>query len=292
MSVSGPTDPIRGGSAAGPLASYFAAAAPPLSDNYFAQLFTPADRRERVMAVLACAAEIDGCSQRPGEAAVAALKLGWWREEIEQLAAGEPRHPVTTVLAQTPALRKPRELWFALIEASLRRLDPEPHASIDALLAHCAEAGAQYELLALAFDADASARTRARTLGTAAMMARTVSGVRRHAEAGRIELPLDALDAAGVHHEALHASWPPAAIELLAQIGAKARLTLDERLAAVAHGERRSLHAALILAELQRARLRALAARDYPAHSDGPVALTRLLIAWRSARRSARAHTR
>jgi phytoene synthase len=292
LSVGGSTDPIRGGAAAGPLASYFAAAAPPLSDNYFAQLFTPADQRERVIAVLACAAEIDGCSQRPGEAAVAALKLGWWREEIEQLAAGEPRHPVTTVLAQTTALRKPRELWFALIEASLRRLDPEPHASMDALLAHCTEAGATYELLALAFDADASARTRARALGAAAVLARIICQARRHTETGRVDLPLDALAAAGVPHETLHESWPPAAIELLAQLGAQARRTLDDQLAAVGRGERASLHAALILAELRRARLEALATRGYPADLDGPNALTRLLIAWRSARRSARAHTR
>ena len=40
---------------------YIASAAPPLSDSYYTRLFSPSERRERVTAILACAAEIEGC---------------------------------------------------------------------------------------------------------------------------------------------------------------------------------------------------------------------------------------
>ena len=274
------------------LEPYAAKAAPPLSDNYYARLFTPAPFRERITVVLACAAEIEDCSRRPGEMAVGMLKLGWWREEVEMLAAGEPRHPVTSALAQTPALRKPRELWFALIDASLRQLDSTPHASMAALREYCDDAGAVYELLAMAFDANASARSHARALGSAVTQAKIVCTARANAAGGRIDLPLELLAEANVQPGALHGAWPTAAIDLLARLGAQAERDLDSALTAVAPGERASLHTVLILAALQSARLAALSARGYSIESAAPGPLSRLWTAWRTARTSAGNHVR
>ena len=62
-------------------------------------LYTPAEDRGDVAALLSLEAEI-AAGARPGtEHAVAHLRLGWWLEETEALAAGRPRHPLGVQLA-------------------------------------------------------------------------------------------------------------------------------------------------------------------------------------------------
>jgi phytoene synthase len=270
------------------LEAYVTKAAPPLSDAYYVRLFSPGERRERVTAVLACAAEIDECVREAREPAIAQLKLAWWQEEIDLLARGAPRHPVTTALAQSPALASAPAVWLDLIRAARRELEPAPHVTVEVLLKHCVEAAALHELLALAFDAVGAALEHARALGAAIVNARFIGSARHVVEHGKIELPLDLLAAAGVQPEALSGEWPRPALDLLARLGAQARAGLSGAIEAIPASERKTLQSCLIMGALQEARLGALAAHDYVHTHDGMPALKRLWIAWRAAAKALR----
>jgi phytoene/squalene synthetase len=156
------------------------------------------------------------------------------------------------------------------------------------LRAHCREAAAVHELLALAFDAGASAREHARTLGAAIVNARIVGAARTAAPRGSISLPLDLLAAAGLAPHALTGDWPPQALDLLARLGGDARVQLADALHAIPPAECPQLQPCLIMAALQDARLAALGAHRYEHTSDPLKPLSRLWIAWRAARRAMR----
>lgn len=75
-------------------------AAPPAgTPRWYAWLFTP--QRVRGIAALLFALETEWRSivARSVDHGVAHLKLHWWREEIQRLAADKPRHPLTQDLA-------------------------------------------------------------------------------------------------------------------------------------------------------------------------------------------------
>jgi phytoene synthase len=272
------------------LDAYAAEAVPPLSDNWYARLFAPRERRTALTAIFACAAEIDGCARGAREGAVARLKLAWWREEVAALAGGAPRHPAAIALAESSRpVARADELWLALVAAAERRVDPTPHPYTAAWLAHCFDAGALHELLALAFDADGTERERARALGAAVAAARSVCSARREAARGRLELPLDALASAGIDPaDAASAAWTQPALEMLARMSAEARERLDGAHEAISPGGGLRLQPCLIMEALQRARLEAFVAHDYAADSDAERPLARLWTAWRAARNALR----
>jgi phytoene synthase len=271
------------------LESYAAKAAPPLSDNWYARLFAPRERRTILTAAFACATEIEECGREAREPAVARLKLAWWREEIDLLAAGEPRHPVTLALAgASTSIARANDLWLALIAAAERGVDLSPHLSAASWNAHWADAGALHELLALAFDAGATARAHARELGAAVANARGLCSARREAMHGRIELPLELLARSGLDPEDLAGEWPPPAIDLLARMSAEGRTRLDAALAAIPASTRPQLQPCLIMAALQDARLAAFVAHGHTSDGDAVRPVARLWTAWRAARRALR----
>jgi phytoene synthase len=267
------------------LEAYEAKAAPPLSDHWYARLFAPRERRTLLTAAFACATEIEDCARDMREPAVARLKLAWWREEIELLAAGEPRHPATVAVAAASALvARSVDLWLALVAAAEHGVDTAPHVSEEAWHAHCVDAGALHELLALAFDADAADRARARQLGTVVAAARGVCSARREAARGRIELPLEMLAREGVSPDDLQGELRQPALDLLAHTSADVRTLLEVGLAAIPAAARPRLQPCLIMAALQDARLAAFVGSGCATDGDAVSPPARLWIAWRAAR--------
>lgn len=68
------------------------------SSAAYALLFAQSGCRARLRALLAFRAEIDETLFSVEDRGVAALKRAWWGDEIQRLAAGEPRHPITVAL--------------------------------------------------------------------------------------------------------------------------------------------------------------------------------------------------
>jgi phytoene synthase len=75
-------------------------AAPPAgSPRWYAWLFTPQRARDAAALLFALESEWRSITATHIDHGVAHLKSRWWREEIQRLAAGKPRHPLTQALA-------------------------------------------------------------------------------------------------------------------------------------------------------------------------------------------------
>jgi 15-cis-phytoene synthase len=68
------------------------------SPAYYALRFSPAANLERDARLLAWYGLVREIAAQPRDPGVARLKLDWWRSELEHLAAGSPRHPLSKEL--------------------------------------------------------------------------------------------------------------------------------------------------------------------------------------------------
>lgn len=94
-----------------------------------AWLFLRADDRQRCGALAALQREWLKAIHDISEPQVAAVKLGWWREEMQRACAGEASHPLTQHLfADARARVVPEACWVAAVDAALLARDPMPAA--------------------------------------------------------------------------------------------------------------------------------------------------------------------
>ena len=64
------------------------------SSFFYAFIFLPEQQRRAMMALYAFCREVDDIADEISDEDVALHKLGFWREEIERVFMGQPRHPV------------------------------------------------------------------------------------------------------------------------------------------------------------------------------------------------------
>lgn len=89
--------------------------------------FLRPDERIRYGALAALESEWWKAAHEVREPQVAAAKLGWWREELQQAAAGQARHPLTQHLFADARMRAlPLPLWTAPVDALTATLFAPP----------------------------------------------------------------------------------------------------------------------------------------------------------------------
>jgi phytoene synthase len=115
-------------------------AAPPAgSTRWYAWLFTPQRARDTTALLFALESEWRSTVARPIDHGVAHLKLHWWREEIQRLAAGEPRHPLTQALATAAPhagdLCDPLADFLTSVELELAEITLDDEAQLERFLA-------------------------------------------------------------------------------------------------------------------------------------------------------------
>ena len=88
-------------------------------DRYLCALFAPAAARQALFALYAFNIEIARVRELVSEAALGRIRLEWWREALDAVAAGAPpRHEVAQALARAvEAFQLPHAALAALIEA-------------------------------------------------------------------------------------------------------------------------------------------------------------------------------
>src|SRR5215469_14970852 len=99
-----------------------------LSSRFIADATLRAD----VVAVYALDAELAGVARRITQPMLGEIRLAWWREALEELAAGGPAraHPALLALADARARRElDLEPLLHVVEARARDLDPAPFAT-------------------------------------------------------------------------------------------------------------------------------------------------------------------
>ncbi len=183
--------------------------APPGSLRHFAVMYAREQARPLLLALYAYEAAIAETVQSSSHE-VAHTRLQWWRGEIDRLLAGRPQHPVTRALAPLRELAGERLslLHEPLVAADidLVRLTFENARELEA---YCFRASGSLQTLAA--HAASGDRTLAeveldfaRRLGSAVRRTELLRDLRGHLAGGRLPLPLDALEAAGVDPHTVH----------------------------------------------------------------------------------------
>ena len=190
-------------------------ATPPGSSAYYSVRLTAASHRDALAALFAWRAELRAILDQISDPGIARIKLDWWRVELERLFAGEPRHPLSEVLAPVVvAYQLPEQPFVALI-ASVETALQNPRYPDLAAQRHADEQdlGALFELLARCEGVEFLARREGVVDEHPLAQARRAGGwcaqVRRIRDAGlllrqgREILPADQLAAAGLSQEGL-----------------------------------------------------------------------------------------
>ena len=162
-------------------------------DRYLATLFAPADVREALFALYAFDHEITRLRRVVSEPVAGLVRLQWWREALDAIAADRPpAHPVVAAVhAHWNRFAPLRRRLEAAIDAREQELSSGPPADLAALEQQLAGSAGEVILAALdLLDVPAEpARATARHLGLALGLVRLLQGLPGDLRRGRVRLP-------------------------------------------------------------------------------------------------------
>ncbi len=280
--------------------------------RYLAWLYTPAPQQPGFAALCEIESEV-AASLRPGiDHHVAHARLQWWRDEAERSARGQGVHPLTRQLAKAFPNDGSRLADISgFVDTAVWDLASATFEGRKELTAYCERwAAAMFEpavALAAAHPVDRSAAASVastaperatteassaaspwRTLGAAIREIELLANLAPEAHAGRLRVPLDELERAGVDPTIIpKPPWPAPVAALLVERYAALRAVIAKGVAAVGSAGQASSRGLMVWAALAwRMSLRAegalpgmIAPRRYHAFADG-------WQAWRAARRA------
>ena len=269
-------------------ATYLTRAVPPGTAHYWSWLFAAAESRAPLLGIYALEAEWQALMDPATETGVAHLKLAWWQEEMQRLAAGSAVHPISGYLAGLPraALVDFTALSTAVktaatqvggvplergtdLEPQSRDLWGEPLALVSRLAADVPD--------------EASLSRCTTALAAAGYLSRAIRDYRREARMGRVPFAIDELLAAGVDNDDLACDPPPPHLQIyLVGLRERAAGYFEAAAQALPRAERRRHRHLLVLAALGLTHLNSRAA------PQGRRRFKDMLLAWTTARRAPR----
>lgn len=208
-------------------------------DRYLTALFAPSDRRDDLMVLAAFNLEIARAREQVREPMLGLIRLQWWRETLDPIYAGGTvrKHPVAEALADTLEKHKlPRELFEQMISARERDMEPVPNKDIDALEDYATQTSVPlFQLSWKILTAEKPDAGDPFTIAVGLVNAGTgyaLTGLLRalpfHASTGRIYLPRDQIEAAGLTEQDLARRDPsPTRAAIVKEIALRARAFLD-----------------------------------------------------------------
>lgn len=266
-------------------------AAPPGSMRYFALLYTPAEKRAAVTAMYVIDAELRESAQSANHD-VAHTRLQWWRQEFDRLVNGNPQHPATRILNALPDFdRKQFARLHELLAAADMDLARMTYLNQQELRGYCSRCGGMvHELIAMLLlpgPIDEPTRAAANRIGIGVRQTEILRDLQQDAHDGRLYLPLEALEQAGVGVEDLRGKDLNETVKgLLASFRAATVADLELQKAAFEPATRAYLRPLFVMAALHRRLLDRIARQHYDVATRrielGPV--EKPWVAWRSAR--------
>ncbi len=226
------------------------------SSFYYSFMFLPPPRRHAIVALYAFCREVDDVVDDCTDAAVAQAKLAWWRNEVANLYAGRPEHPVGQALAPLVGeFGLPAAELEEIIAGMEMDLAYNRYADFDQLQLYCHRvAGVVGQLSARIFGyRDARTEQYAHDLGLAFQLTNIVRDVGEDARRNRIYLPLDELARFGVSEtDILHGRETEKFTRLMAFQAERANQYYARAFAALPQADRKSQRAGLIMAAIYR----------------------------------------
>ena len=261
------------------------------SSFYYSFLFLPPERRRAITALYAWCRELDDVADSQGDRGVARRKLDWWAQEVRDLYAGAPTHPVTRALQPflAPFGIQRRQL-LEVIDGMRMDLDDVRYLDFESLKLYCRRAaGVVGEMSAGIFGySDAQTLVYADRLGLAFQLTNIIRDVGEDARMGRVYLPQQDLIRHGLSRQQFLSGRAgleeqPAFGALMAEQAARARDAYREAFAALPEVDRNRQRPGLIMAAIYVALLDEIERSGY-AVLNQRIALTPLRKFWLACR--------
>ena len=261
------------------------------SSFYYSFLFLPPERRRAITALYAWCRELDDVADSRGDRGVARRKLDWWAQEVRDLYAGAPTHPVTRALQPflAPFGIQRRQL-MEVIDGMRMDLDEVRYLDFESLKLYCRRAaGVVGEMSAGIFGySDAQTLVYADRLGLAFQLTNIIRDVGEDARMGRVYLPQQDLIRHGLSRQQFLSGRvgleeQPAFRALMAEQAARARDAYREAFAALPEVDRNRQRPGLIMAAIYVALLDEIERSGY-AVLNQRIALTPLRKFWLACR--------
>ena len=261
------------------------------SSFYYSFLFLPPERRRAITALYAWCRELDDVADSRGDRGVARRKLDWWAQEVRDLYAGAPTHPVTRALQPflAPFGIQRRQL-MEVIDGMRMDLDDVRYLDFESLKLYCRRAaGVVGEMAAGIFGySDAQTLVYADRLGLAFQLTNIIRDVGEDARMGRVYLPQQDLIRHGLSRQQFLSGRAgleeqPAFRALMAEQAARARDAYREAFAALPEVDRNRQRPGLIMAAIYVALLDEIERSGY-AVLNQRIALTPLRKFWLACR--------
>ena len=231
----------------------------------------PPDRRHAMYAIYAFCRMVDDIADADGCFTAKLPELTAWRERVAGLYRGQSDGPVTRVLVVAVArfdLR--REDFLAVIDGM--QMDAETAivapdlATLDLYCDRVAAAVGRLSVRAFG-DASPAADQVAHALGRALQLTTILRDIQEDAERGRLYLPREWLDAAGVPHQPAAALHAPGLQQVCAQVAALAHQHFRAAASAMRHCDPRAMKPARLMGATYAAILSRLERRGWsPPH--------------------------
>jgi len=209
------------------------------------------DRRYAMYAIYAFCRVVDDIADEPGEMADKRQRLAAWRDRIAGLYRGEADDPVTRVLmAAVGRFGLRAEDFIAVIDGM--EMDAETIivapdlATLDLYCDRVAAAVGRLSVRAFG-DASPAADRVAYALGRALQLTNILRDLREDADRGRLYLPCEYLDDAGIPHDPAAALASPRLAEVCARLAALAHGYFAEAAAAMSHCDRQAMRPARLM---------------------------------------------
>jgi phytoene synthase len=244
------------------------------SNLYFALAFLPRARRDAFRDVYRFLRAADDVADSGLPEPEVRAALATWRRELDAIYGGRATHPVALRLAATvDNFGLSRAAFETILDALEEDATGRRFATQADLERWCEAMSATlgYLCLDILGARGPAARAYARDLGVALQLANIVRDVDEDAARGRIYLPADALDAAGLDAaEVLARRWTPAFARVAARLAARARELVDLARAHLDPDQHRALVVPEIWADVYLALLRELERHRFDVFAHKP----------------------
>jgi phytoene synthase len=230
---------------------------------YWAMRLLPHHRRNGMYAVYAFCREVDDIAdgEHPVQHKLAALTA--WREEIDGLFAGHPRHLITRALSE-PVLRyhlRRRDFHAVIDGMEMDARDAICAPDLATLDLYCARVACAVGHLSIHVFGDESdaAHAVAESLGRALQLTNILRDLDEDARRGRLYLPHEILDRHGIRStDPVAVLQHPALPAVCREVAAIAEEHFEESMRMMARCARRAMRPAAVMAAFYHATLAAL----------------------------------
>jgi len=261
--------------------------APPGSNLYYSVRFIAPAQQQALLALQALFSEVSEIITECHDNHVARIKYEWWQDEISQLFAGHPHHPISHALIDPIArYQLPVHHFEALIAGLMQDSMQNRYATLTDLVTYCQTTGSILQLLCAQVLGSQQESTLifAEQLGIAARLLDILQEVRRDALQGRIYIPQTDLATHHVTEEMLLSTTTnPAVVALFAQQAERIRGYYQDAFAHLAKADHYAQRSQMMLAQLALATLREIELDGYQLfkHRVELTPLRKLWIVWK-----------